>query len=145
RRGDRNIRNLEGEVASHLQETVLGIRQVKSAGAERFEVKRFADATYGYYKAVVRNERVRALASPLTEMLGAFATIMLIWYGSRLVLVEKTITAETFIVFLGLSLKMYVPVKWLSKFPATVQPGLVSAERIFEFLDYPIDIHDAPS
>ena len=145
RRGDRNVRNLEGEVASHLQETVLGVRQVKAAGAEKFEVRRFAEGTQEYYKAVVRNERVRALASPLTEMLGALATIMLIWYGSQLVLVKHTLLPETFIVFLGLSLKMYVPVKWLSKFPATVQPGLVSAERIFEFLDAPFDIAEIPT
>lgn len=144
RRGDRSVLDLGGEVASHLQETVLGIRQVKSAGAERFENQRFRDATQSYFKAVVRNERVRALASPLTEMIGALATILLLWYGSRLVLVEHKLDAGTFIAFLGLSLKMYVPVKWLSKFPATVQPGLVAAERIFEFLDAPIDITDAP-
>jgi subfamily B ATP-binding cassette protein MsbA len=47
-------------------------------------------------------------------------------------------------VFLGLSLKLYSPVKWLTKFPASVQPGLAAGERIFEFLDAPIDINDAP-
>jgi subfamily B ATP-binding cassette protein MsbA len=60
------------------------------------------------------------------------------------VLVEGTLTAEAFMVFLGLSLKLYSPVKWLTKFPSTVQPGLAAAERIFEFLDAPIDINDAP-
>ena len=144
RRGDRKVLNLGGEVTSHLQETVLGIRQVKSAGAEEFEDNRFRALTQSYFKAVVRNERVRAIASPLTEMIGAFGTVLLLWYGSRLVLVEGALTAEDFIIFLGLSLKLYSPVKWLTKFPSTVQPGLAAAERIFEFLDAPIDIHDAP-
>ena len=145
RRGDRRVLDLGGEVASHLQETVLGIRQVKSANAEQFEKQRFRKATYAYFKAVVRNERVRALASPLTEMLGAIGTILLLWYGSRLVLVERTLDGAAFLTFLGLSLKMYVPVKWLSKFPSMIQPGLVAAERIFEFLDTPADIQDAPN
>ncbi|HET9439752.1 MAG TPA: ABC transporter ATP-binding protein [Longimicrobiales bacterium] len=144
RRGDRKVLNLGGEVTSHLQETVLGIRQVKSAGAEQFEDHRFRDLTQSYFKAVVRNERVRAVAGPLTEMIGAFGTVLLLWYGSRLVLVEGTLTAEAFMVFLGLSLKLYSPVKWLTKFPSTVQPGLAAAERIFEFLDAPIDINDKP-
>lgn len=144
RRGDRKIMNLGGEVASHLQETVLGIRQVKSAGAEHYEKKRFRDQTWQYFKAVTRNERIRAMASPMTEMVGALATVLLLWYGTRLVLVERQIEGATFIVFLGLSLKMYAPVKWLSKFPSLVQPGLVAAERIFEFLDAPIEIADAP-
>lgn len=143
RRGDRNVLNLAGEVASHLQETVLGIRQVKGSGAERFERARFENVTWAYFKAVVRNERIRALASPLTEMIGALGTVLLLWYGSRLVLVEHRIEAATFLAFLGLSLRLYVPAKWLSKFPSSVQPGLVAAERIFEFLDAPIDIKDA--
>ena len=145
RGGDRKILNLGGEVTSHLQETVLGIRQVKGAGAERFEKNRFQNWTQQYFKAVVRNERVRALASPMTEMIGALGTVLLLWYGSQLVLVEGTLDGAAFLTFLGLSLKLYAPVKWLSKFPASVQPGLVAAERIFEFLDAPFDVHDAPN
>lgn len=144
RRGDRKVLNLGGEVASHLQETVLGIKQVKGAGAERFEKTRFRDLTWSYFKAVVRNERIRALASPLTEMIGALGTVLLLWYGSRLVLVEHTLDGAAFLTFLGLSLKMYSPAKWLSKFPSSIQPGLVAAERIFEFLDAPFDVDDAP-
>lgn len=143
RRGDRSVLNLGGEVASHLQETVLGIRQVKGSGAEPFERDRFERVTWAYFKAVVRNERIRALASPLTEMIGALGTVLLLWYGSRLVLVEHRIEAGTFIAFLGLSLKLYAPAKWLSKFPSSVQPGLVAAERIFEFLDAPINIKNS--
>ncbi|HEY0810010.1 MAG TPA: ABC transporter ATP-binding protein [Longimicrobiales bacterium] len=144
RRGDRKVLNLGGEVTSHLQETVLGVRQVKSAGAENFEDKRFRALTQSYFKAVVRNERVRAVAGPLTEMIGAFGTVLLLWYGSRLVLVERSLSAAAFMTFLGLSLKLYSPVKWLTKFPSSIQPGLVAAERIFEFLDAPIDITNAP-
>lgn len=145
RRGDRKVLNLGGEVTSHLQETVLGIRQVKSAGAEVFEDNRFRGLTQSYFKAVVRNERVRAIAGPLTEMIGAFGTVLLLWYGSRLVLVEREMSAAAFMTFLGLSLKLYSPVKWLTKFPSSIQPGLAAAERIFEFLDAPIDINDSPS
>ncbi|HEX6064339.1 MAG TPA: ABC transporter ATP-binding protein, partial [Longimicrobiales bacterium] len=145
RRGDRKVLNLGGEVTSHLQETVLGIRQVKSAGAERFEDHRFRELTQSYFKAVVRNERVRAVAGPLTEMIGAFGTVLLLWYGSRLVLVEQEISAAAFMTFLGLSLKLYSPIKWLTKFPSSIQPGLAAAERIFEFLDAPIDINNSPN
>ncbi len=145
RRGDRKVLNLGGEVTSHLQESVLGIRQVKSAGAERFEDSRFRVLTQSYFKAVVRNERIRAIAGPLTEMIGAFGTVLLLWYGSRLVLVEGEISAAAFMTFLGLSLKLYSPIKWLTKFPSSVQPGLAAAERIFEFLDAPIDINNTPN
>lgn len=142
RRGDRRVLDLAGEVSSHLQETVSGIRLVKASAAEEFERERFKELTRVYFKSFVRTERLRTALSPLTEMMGAVGTVLLLWYGSRLVLVEGELDAATFITFLGLTLKMYQPVKWLSKFPSIVQPGLVGAERVFEFLDAPIEIRD---
>jgi subfamily B ATP-binding cassette protein MsbA len=44
--------------------------------------------------------------------------------------------------FLTFSLKMYQPAKWVSRFQATVNPGVISAERIFEFLDTPVEMID---
>src|SRR5688572_9470905 len=120
RRGDRKVLNLGGEVTSHLQETVQGIRQVKAAAAEPYEVQRFGRLTKDYFKAFVRTERVRALAGPMSEMVGALGTVVLLWYGSHMVLVDGSIDAAAFLGFLALSLKMYTPAKWLSKFPSTV-------------------------
>jgi subfamily B ATP-binding cassette protein MsbA len=68
---------------------------------------------------------------------------VLLWYGARLV-VAGDLTGAQFVGFLGLSLKLYAPVKNVAKFPATAQPGLVAAERIFEFLDAPTEIRDLP-
>ncbi|HEX6134889.1 MAG TPA: ABC transporter ATP-binding protein [Longimicrobiales bacterium] len=144
KRGDRTVLNLGGEVASHLQETVSGVRQVKAAGAEPFEAQRFRGLTQTYFKAIVRNERIRALASPMSEMVGAMGTVLLLWYGARMVLVHQTIAAPAFFGFLALTLRMYQPAKWLSKFPSMVGPALVGAERVFEFLDTPIDMIDRP-
>jgi len=141
-RADRGVLNLAGEVSSHLQETVSGIRLVKAAAAEDFERKRFRELTWRYYKSFVRAERLRLTVSPLTEMMSALGTVLLLWYGSRQVLVEQQIDATSFITFLGLSLKLYRPAKWLSRFPSLVQPGIVGAERVFEFLDAPIEIRD---
>jgi ATP-binding cassette, subfamily B, bacterial MsbA len=85
RRGDRRVLEMGGEVTSHLQETVSGVRQVKAAAAERFESGRFRALTQDYFRAVVRTERVRALASPLSETMGALGTVLLLWYGGRMV------------------------------------------------------------
>lgn len=145
RRGDRRILNLGGEVTAHLQETVSGVRQVKAAAAESFEVGRFQALTQSYYKTFTRTERLRATASPLAEMLGALGTVLLLWYGARMVVAaQPELSAANFIGFLGLSMKLYSPAKWLAKFPSVVQPGLAAAERVFEFLDTPIEMVDVP-
>jgi ATP-binding cassette, subfamily B, bacterial MsbA len=142
RRGDRTILDLAGEVNSHIQETLSGIRLVKSSAAEEHERRRFHRLTWDYFKAFIRTERFRALSHPITEMVGAMGTVVILWYGTRLVLIGGELSGEEFIGFLALSMKLYSPVKYLGKLPAIIQPGMVAAERIFEFLDAPVEIRD---
>ena len=144
RRADRGVLNLGGEIAAHIQETLGGIRLVKASAAEDFERDRFRALTRAYFKQFVRAERLRALAGPLTETMAALGTVALLWYGSRMVLVEESLEGAAFMTFLVLSLRLYSPVKWLSRFPSTVQPGLAAAERLFEFLDTPVEMRDPP-
>lgn len=142
RRGDRRVLNLAGEVNGHIQETLGGIRLVKASGAEPLERARFHGLTGDYYRTFVRTERWRALAAPLTEMLAALGTVLILWYGARLVVVEGALSGAQFVGFLALSMKLYAPVKYVAKFPALVQPGLAGGERVFEFLDAPAEIRD---
>ncbi len=144
KKNDRRVLDAAADVNTHIQETLAGIRLVKASGTEAYERDRFHALTRRYYERFLRSERLRALASPITEMLSALGTVLLLWYGAHLVLEARELTAPEFITFLGLSLKLYSPVKYLAKFPALVQPGLVGAERIFEFLDAPVEIRDRP-
>jgi subfamily B ATP-binding cassette protein MsbA len=144
RRGDRRVLDLAGDVNAHLQETVSGIRLVKSSSAEAHERGRFHALTGAFFRTFVRTEGLRALAAPMTEMLAAVGTMVILWYGARLVVAEQVITGAEFVGFLALSLKLYAPVKFAAKLPATIQPGLVAGERIFEFLDAPVEIRDRP-
>ncbi len=142
RRGDRRVLNLAGEVSSHLQETVSGIRLVKAAAAEMVERVRFRNLTEDYFRTFIRTESLRAAAGPMSEMIAAVGTLLLLWYGSRMVLIEDALTGAAFIGFLGVSMQLYSPAKQLSRLPAAIQPGLAAAERLFEFLDAPIEIVD---
>jgi subfamily B ATP-binding cassette protein MsbA len=142
KKNDQRVLDSAADVNTHIQETLSGIRLVKSSSTEAYERERFHGLTLRYYKRFLRSERLRALASPITETLTALGTVVILWYGARLVLAGEGLDASAFLVFLGGSLKLYHPVKYLAKFPALIQPGLVGAERIFEFLDAPIEIRD---
>ena len=74
RRGDRKVLEQSGEVTSHLQETVSGVRQVKAAAAENFEAQRFRGLTETYFGNVVRTERIRALAGTDTAVIAVTAS-----------------------------------------------------------------------
>lgn len=142
RRGDRQVLDLAGVVSSHIQETVSAIRVVKSSSAEPIERHRFRNLTRAYFDTFLRTVRLRALAGPITEFLVVAGTAILLWYGARMVLVDGTLSGAAFLGFILLSTRLYSPVKYLSKLPALIQPGLAGAERVFEFLDAPAETRD---
>ena len=144
RRGDRRVLDLAGEVSARIQETLSGIRVVKSSSAEEMERERFRSVTGDYHRTFLRAERLRALAGPLTETLATVGTVVILLYGARLVLSDGALSGAQFVSFVALSLKLYRPVKYAAKFPTLVQPGLAGAERVFEFLETPITIRDRP-
>ncbi len=143
REGVLRVLDAVGDVASQLQETVSGIRLVKAASAEGWEERRFRTLTQGHYKAYIRNERWRQFFAPATEMVIATAILGLLWFGSYLVLEEGSLEASAFLLFLGASMKLMAPAKFLGQFPALVQPGLAAAERIFEIVDTPPEVEEA--
>ena len=140
RRGVLRVWDAVGEVASHVQETVAGIRLVKASGAEAWEEERFARLTQTHYRALVRNDRWRKFFPPATEMISAVTILVLLWYGSWLVLGEGSLTAQAFLAALMFAGKLAVPVKYMGQYPSQVQPGITAAERAFELMDAPIEV-----
>ncbi|MGQ0714619.1 MAG: ABC transporter ATP-binding protein [Gemmatimonadaceae bacterium] len=135
RRRYRRLHDDHGEMMSVLQESVSGIRLVKSFGAEGHEEAKFVDASHRYSKGLVRTSRLALLAQPITETLATALTVLLLWYGATLVLEARTIQASAFLVFLTLVMRMLGPLKALSQLPTAAQSSLAAADRLFEVLD----------
>ena len=137
RRGNRRRGNQHGEMASVLQETVSGIRLVKSFGAETFEERRFTDASDTYASTTVRLTQLSFLAPPVTEVIGMLIAVTLLWVGARQVLVDRSLSGADLITFLVFVLRLLQPLKQLTAVRATAQSSLASAERLFDILDTP--------
>ncbi|MEO7041536.1 MAG: ABC transporter ATP-binding protein [Gemmatimonadaceae bacterium] len=137
RRGNRRRGNQHGEMASVLQETVSGIRLVKSFGAEDFEERRFTDASDTYASTTVRLSKLSYLAPPVTEVIGMLIAVAVLWIGARQVLVDRSLTGADLITFLVFVLRLLQPLKQLTSVRATAQSSLASAERLFDILDTP--------
>src|SRR5688500_19355312 len=126
-------------MTSVVQETVSGIRLVKSFGAEPVEVARFADASNRYARLSIRLTRIAQLAAPVTEVIGTTVATLLLWLGAREVLVERNMTGADLIAFLLYALRVLQPIKQLSQLPTTAQSSLAAAERLFAVIDAPSD------
>jgi len=144
RRGVLRVLDAVGEVSAQIQETVTGVRLVKASGAEAWEERRFRSLTQRHYKALSRNDRWRKFFPPATEVITAAAILVLIWYGSWLVLEERSLEPEVLLTALLVAARLMTPVKAIAQYPSLVQPGLAAAERAFELLDAPVEVMDHP-
>lgn len=137
RKGNRRRGAQHGDMTSVVQETISGIRLVKSFGAEEYEESRFEDASGKYAQSSVRITRLTFLAPPVTEVVGTGIAVTLLWFGAREVLVNGSMTGAALITFLLYVLRLLQPLKQLSQTPTTAQSSLAAAERLFEILDSP--------
>jgi subfamily B ATP-binding cassette protein MsbA len=139
RKGNLRRGNVHGEMTSVLQETIAGIRIVKSFGTEAYEERRFGEGSNKYARSSVRLTRLSLLAAPITEIVGTVIAVLVLWLGAREVLVAGSMTGATLLAFLTLVLRLLQPLKQLSAMRATAQSSLASAERLFEILDSPAE------
>ena len=139
RKGHRRMGNEHGEITSLVQEVVSGIRLIKSYGAEPREEARFVARNGAFARGYVRIGRLALLSGPLTETLGAFVAVSILWFGARLVLVEKSLDSAELLMYLIWVMRLLQPLKQLSQAPAAATQSLASAERIFEILDSPTE------
>lgn len=59
----------------------------------------------------------------------------MLWYGGSLVLVDKTLAPDAFIVYMGLAYNILTPAKSISKASYSVKKGNAAAERVIEILE----------
>jgi subfamily B ATP-binding cassette protein MsbA len=138
RHGYRRLRNDYGEIMSVMQETISGVRLVKSYGAEEHEQRRFLDASHSYRDGLVRMARLAVLAQPITETLAMLIVVLLLWVGAKEVFAGEMEAAQ-FLVFIALVMQLLQPLKQLSQIPAVAQISFASAERVFQVLDQPTE------
>ncbi len=138
RKGHGRLGNQYGDLTSTVQEAVSGVRLVKAAGAESFEVSRFNEASDKYAKGMVRVSRLANTAQPITETLATAIAMLILWIGARQVQAGD-LDASALIAFLVVVMRMLQPLKQLSQVQAVAQASLAAAARVFEVIDQPVE------
>ena len=123
-----------GEIVSRTEESLGGLRIIKSFGAEGFQANRYAALNDDYKNKLTRILWRRDLSSPLTEFLGIATVALLLWYGSRQVF-SGSMDAGQFIAFIFAFYLVIDPAKKFSKAWYNVQKGLGAMTRVEEVLD----------
>lgn len=130
-------------VSNMLFETITGNRIVKAFCRENYESQRFIKQIGTLFAVTIRDAKFRSLQHPLMEFIGAIAIALIVWYGGKAVIADKS-TAGEFVTFLVALITAYDPVKGISRINSTIQQGMAAATRVFTLLDIKPEITDSP-
>jgi subfamily B ATP-binding cassette protein MsbA len=135
-----------GNFLSFIEETLTGLRIIKSFNAESVIAKKFNNSTQNFRKLMTSVFHRQTLASPMSEFLGSATIIAILWYGGGEV-INKTSTLDSS-KFLGYILLFYTvlnPIKLITTTFYNIQKGEASAARIMTVLNTENSIIDKPN
>ena len=135
RRRSRRTAEKIARIMGIMSENLNSIRIIKSFAMEAFETNRFKQEQERHYNLDLRQAKLRLISSPVTEMIGAFIAVILLWIGGHDVLVSNDMTSEDFIRFILILFSVLQPIRSLSKVGINLQNGFASADRVFNVLD----------
>ena len=131
------------EFTALLQETLNGIRVVKSFAREEHEVARLASQMEANFQAVMKAARLNAVLTPAVEFLATVGVALIVWYGGREV-IEGRLSPGSLTAFLAYAINLSNPIKRLARAYGAIQQGQAACERVFEALDFEPEVKDAP-
>jgi ATP-binding cassette subfamily B protein len=139
----RRSMELNADMSSAISETlsVNGALLVKTFGRGRYEVERFDNTNQEVRDIGIRQAMVGRWFFLGMSISGALGTALIYWVGGRFVL-EDVISVGTIVAFAAYLGRLYGPISSLANVPVEFARALVSFERVFEYLDMPVEIAD---
>lgn len=137
------VRDRIGLTLSSLQEGIAGVRIIQAYGRTGTEVDRFAGRNRSLYEAHMRSVWIQAWYLPVIEGAALFTTALAIGFGGHLVS-TGTVTIGTVAFFVLTLSNLFEPVNQLSQLFNTVQSSGAGLHKLFELLDTPVDLEEAP-
>jgi ABC-type multidrug transport system fused ATPase/permease subunit len=130
-------------ITGYLQETLSGIRVVRSFGQEPMHIRRFHELNDENRKANMTTVYLNAAYFPAVEMLSALVTVEILVIGGIEAITGHTSTGVVFAFIAALN-NFFDPIQQLSQLYTTYQSGMAALDKIFGLLDEPPELVDAP-
>ena len=123
-----------GHLFSILEESLSGIRVIRSFNREEAVEQHFAEANESYTRTMIRVAQRRELSSPLSEVLITLGLVFILILGGMAVL-KGELLSSVFILFVILFARLIPPVQSIVRVYNNLQKANAAAQRVFELLD----------
>jgi ATP-binding cassette subfamily B protein len=130
-------------VTSYLQETLSGVRVVRSFGQEQRHEAVMTDLNEQNRAVNMKSVYLNASYFPAVEMLAAIGTAVILLYGGSQA-IDGAIQIGVIVAFVGYLATFFEPIQELSQLYTTYQQGMAALDKIFDLLDTEADMVDAP-
>ena len=136
------------EVTAYLQESLSGVRVVRSFAQERRHVGRMAELNELNRQANLKTVYLNASYFPAVELLSAIGTAVILLYGGYQALDltghARDVQIGIVVAFVGYLSTFFDPIQQLSNLYTTYQQGMAALDKIFDLLDTTPDMVDKP-
>ncbi len=139
----REVRERSAEIGSFLIETLMGARLVAAAGAEEREIGRFRGHNRGFIDALLRMQLTSYLAGAMPGTILALSTAA-VFVAGGLQAIDGRMTVGALVAFMAYHMRLLAPVQSLFGLYTQLATARVSLGRVFELLDAPAEVADAP-
>jgi len=139
----RKAMNFNADMASIVSETlsISGALLTKTFGRQRKELQRYRAANENVRDIGLRRALIGRLFSMWLEMAGTVGMVLIFWGGGYFVL-TGSISPGSIVAFVAYIFSLYGPISSLSNVQVEFATSMVSFERVFEFIDMPVEIQD---
>jgi ATP-binding cassette subfamily B protein len=139
----KRTRETIGALTAHLQETVSGMRVVRTFAQEDRHLREFEQRNLLNRQANQVTVNLNAAYFPAIELISAMATVLILIYGGQQAL-DGQLTTGVLVGFIAALNGFFDPIGQLSQVYTTYQSGMAALDKIFELLDEVPEMEDAP-
>ena len=139
----KRTRETIGALTAHLQETVSGMRVVRTFAQEDRHLREFEQRNLANRDANQVTVNLNAAYFPVIELISAGATVMILIVGGHKVL-DGELEIGVLVGFVAALNGFFDPIGQLSQVYTTYQSGMAALDKIFELLDEVPEMEDAP-
>ncbi|KGB27633.1 ABC transporter ATP-binding protein [Candidatus Liberibacter solanacearum] len=134
-----------GNIIQVLQETVIGIRVVKSFAMEESMSKRMCHMIKEVENRLNSVSKIESATSPIMETISGLSIAGIILFSGFLMSHQGSSNSGTIMSFITALLMAYEPAKRIARTRIVLEGGMVGVRCMFSILDHPITIKESPS
>lgn len=141
----KNTQQKIGELSSLMQETlsVSGALLVKAFARQEWEMQRFAKVNLELKNWQVRQSMIGRWFFASIGVLSTAGPAVIYWYGGHAV-IDQSISLGTVVAFTAFLQRLFGPIAALANVHVNIYGSIALFERLFEYLDMPVDVSDSP-